>query len=130
MHAILLEQKINQHYTICNGNCTIWNLKLVLVNYTMCCVLCFCIVYCLNYKIIITTKLLSTEAYFCHPHVKILTCHVNIIRNQKATCWNVSKILTCHVNIIRNHKAACLDVGIFSHYIIMETWWHIEILSW
>ena len=33
--------------------------------------------------------LLSTEAYFCHPHVKILTCHVNIIRNQKATCWDI-----------------------------------------
>ena len=63
----------------------------------------------------------STEAYFCHPHVKILTCHVNIIGNQKATCWNVSKILTCHVSIIRNHKATCLDVGIFSHYIVMET---------
>ena len=30
-----------------------------------------------------------TEAYYCHPHVKILTCHVNIIRNQKAICWHV-----------------------------------------
>ena len=57
-----------------------------------------------------------TEAYFCHPHVKILTCHVNNIRNQKATCWNISNILTCHVNIIRNHKATCLDVGIFTLY--------------
>ena len=43
-----------------------------------------------------------TEAYFCHPHVKILTGHVNIIRNQKATCWYV---------------------GIFSHYIVI-IWGH------
>ena len=36
-----------------------------------------------------TFALNNTEAYYCHPHVKILTCHVNIIRNQKAICWHV-----------------------------------------